>query len=166
MIELVTDRLVLRELCDQDAEFIVELVNDPDWLHYIGDRDVRNVADASRYIRTGPRRMYEQDGMGLLAVTMKASGVAIGVCGLLTRPSRAQVDLGFAFLRSFRGQGYAAEAARTVLRWGKQRHALASVDALVLEHNAPSIKLLKHLGFSFQAIIDSDGEAIALYVLT
>ena len=54
-----TERLLLRRLHAGDAEFILELVNDPDWLRYIGDKGVKTLDDAGNYIRTGPMAMYE-----------------------------------------------------------------------------------------------------------
>jgi ribosomal-protein-alanine N-acetyltransferase len=65
---LSSSMLRLRKLTIEDATFIVQLLNDPDWLKYIGDREVKNVRDAVVYIQQGPQAMYQQYGMGLLLV--------------------------------------------------------------------------------------------------
>src|SRR5262245_42217627 len=97
-IILETSRLLLRRLTEDDAPFVLELVNDPDWLRYIGDKKVRNLVDACRYLQEGPLLMYQRCGHGLYAVELKSSGLLIGICGLIKREGLDDVDLGFAFL--------------------------------------------------------------------
>ena len=63
-IVLETDRLRLRRLVPDDAPFIVELLNDPSWLRFIGDKGVRTDEDARDYLRKGPIAMYERYGFG------------------------------------------------------------------------------------------------------
>ena len=82
---LTSPRLRLRRLTIKDAYFIVELLNDPDWLRYIGDRDVNSVQDAFVYIQQGPQGMYLQYATGLLLVESLAHGQPLGLCGLLKR---------------------------------------------------------------------------------
>jgi ribosomal-protein-alanine N-acetyltransferase len=105
-----TDRLILRELTVEDAPFILELVNDPDWRHFIGDRGIRTLVDAGAYILGGPVAMYRRLGFGLWHVALKDQ-TPIGICGLIKRDTLDHVDIGFAFLPGFRGRGYAYEAA-------------------------------------------------------
>ena len=111
MTVLETKRLILRRLCADDAEFILELLNQPSFLRYIGDKGVRNTEDAIRYIQTGPVASYDRFGFGLYLVELKESDVSIGMCGLLKRETLPDVDIGFAFLPGYWSQGYAFEAA-------------------------------------------------------
>ena len=78
MSELVTPRLVLRRFSEDDAPFALELLNDPDWVRYIGDNGVRTLDDARAYLREGPIAMYARFGFGLLAVDLKDGGQTIG----------------------------------------------------------------------------------------
>jgi [ribosomal protein S5]-alanine N-acetyltransferase len=55
---LETNRLILRLLNEDDAPFILRLVNEPSWLRFIGDKGVRSLEDARGYLRTGPLDMY------------------------------------------------------------------------------------------------------------
>ena len=64
-VVLETDRLLLRRFTFDDAPFIIELVNDPSWLRFIGDKGVRTLDDARDYIRKGPVAMVERHGFGL-----------------------------------------------------------------------------------------------------
>ena len=98
-----------------DAPFILGLLNDPDFLRYIGDRGVRTLDDAAAYITNGPLASYARHGFGLYLVSLGDTGVPIGISGVLRRDTLPDPDIGFAFLPGFRRQGYALEAARAVL---------------------------------------------------
>jgi [ribosomal protein S5]-alanine N-acetyltransferase len=148
-----TERLTLRRLTLEDAPFILRLLNDPDWLRFIGDRRVRTVADAQAYLRNGPMAMYEACGFGLYAVVRRQDGAAMGLAGLIQRESLPEVDLGFAFLPAYRGQGYAREAALAVLAEARQAFGLKRVLAITSLDNERSMKLLEKIGFRFERVI-------------
>ncbi len=150
---LATDRLLLRQLTREDAEFIFALMNDPSWLRFIGDRGVRTLEDARQYILNGPSASYEQHGFGLYLTELKESSTAIGICGLLKRPTLADVDLGFAFLPKYWGKGYALEAAEATLALGKNTFGLWRVVAITSPENERSIKVLEKLGFTFEQLL-------------
>jgi RimJ/RimL family protein N-acetyltransferase len=143
---IVTERLVLRELVETDAEFILDLLNDPDFLLHIGDKGVRTLDDARAYIRNGPVASYAANGHGLYHVSLKDGGVAVGICGLVRRPTLPDADIGYAFLPSHRGLGYAKEAARATLRYATATLGLQSVLAIVSPGNDTSIRLLRNIG--------------------
>ena len=83
MTILETNRLTIRRLSTDDAEFILKLLNEPSWLRFIGDKGVRTVADARAYILNGPVEMYSRLGFGLYLVESKEEDVSIGMCGLI-----------------------------------------------------------------------------------
>jgi RimJ/RimL family protein N-acetyltransferase len=152
---LATDRLILRRLSTDDAEFILELVNDPAFIRFIGDRGVRTLDDARAYILKGPIDMYERLGHGLYAVELAGVpiGAAIGMCGLIKRDALEDVDLGFAFLPQFRGQGYAHEAAAATLAYGREALGLERIAAITSPDNHASARLLEKLGFRFERML-------------
>lgn len=151
MIE--SERLSLRRLNAGDAEFILELLNDPSFIQNIGDRGVRTVEDACRYIANGPVASYEKFGFGLYLVQIKESGVPIGICGLLKRESLADVDVGFAFLPGFRQKGYAFESAAAVMRYGRDVLGLNRIVAITAPENEGSIRVLEKLGLRFEKMV-------------
>lgn len=153
MIVLETDRLVLRRLTLNDAPFIMELVNDPSFLRYIGDRGVRSLQDARRYLLSGPIASYERFGFGLYLVFLKATGDPVGMCGLLKRETLPDVDVGFALLPAHWRRGYAAEAAAAVIEHGRTRLGLKRIVAITSPDNVASIALLEKLGLKFEAMI-------------
>lgn len=142
-------RIILRELTADDAAFILELVNDPDWLRFIGDREIGDLAAARRYIIDGPVISYREHGFGLWAMTLRDSGTAIGLCGFLKREELDEADLGYALLPAYRHQGYALESCRTALEYGASALAQSQVLAIVSPDNQRSIRLLEKLGFVF-----------------
>lgn len=161
---LETERLELRELAAPDAAFILELVNDPDWLRNIGDRGVRSLDDARAYIANGPAASYARFGFGLWRVRVKDTPEAIGICGLLKRDTLDDVDIGFAFLPAARGKGYALEAAKATLDCARDRVGLTRVVGIVSPHNAASITLLERLGMRFERTLTTpDKLDTALY---
>ena len=167
---LVTPRLVIRPFIEDDAVFIVALLNDPDWLRFIGDRKVRTLDDARRYLRNGPISSVARNGHGLMQVLLRADDgceVPIGMCGLIKREGLADVDLGFAFLPAWRKQGYAHEAAEAVLRHGRDVLGIGRVVAITLPDNVASARLLISLGMRFDSMMQlpPDPQPLALYIL-
>lgn len=155
---LTTDRLVLSPLCEEDADFVVELLNEPPFLRYIGDKGVRSSNDARHYLQSGPLASYRQHGFGLLRVGLAADATPIGMCGLLKRDNFDVPDLGFAFLQRYWGHGYAQEAAVAVMQHAWQTPDLPRVLAIVTPENESSIALLEKLGFASREMIRMPGE--------
>lgn len=148
--ELETSRLVLRRLEFDDAPFLVALLNQPSFIANIGDRGVRSIEDAHRYLREGPMAMYEKHGFGLWHTSRKSDGLAIGMCGLLKRDILPDVDVGYAFLPEYWGVGYAFEAAHAVMLHGAGKFSLKRVIGVVSVGNTASIRVLEKLGMSFE----------------
>ena len=155
---LETERLTLRWLAADDAPFIVELLNDPAWLRFIGDRHVRSIDDALAYMLKGPMAMYARFGFGLYVTERKSDGVSMGMCGLIKRDGLDDVDIGFAFLPEFYGQGYAEEAAAAVMAYGKTTFGLRRIVGITIRDNASSIKLLEKVGLKFERVMQMSGD--------
>lgn len=164
---LETRRLVLRRISAEDAPFVLELLNDPSFLQYIGDRGVRTLDDAGEYIRNGPLDSYRRFGYGLYLVQLKENGTPIGICGLLKREYLADVDLGFAFLPEHRRKGYGYESAAAVLAYGRDVLGLERIVAITAPDNEASARLLEKLGMRFEGTLQlpADGGESKLYGL-
>ena len=157
-------RLLLRELTFGDTAFVVELLNDPDFLRFIGDRGVRDEAGARRYLESGPLASYAANGFGLYAVVTRDGGEVAGLCGLLRRDWLDHPDVGFAYLPRFRGRGYAVEAARAVLDDAARRLGLTKVAAIVSPGNLRSVRVLEKLGFRREGDARPPGEGADVHV--
>ena len=162
---LETDRLILRWISADDAPFILELLNDPGWLRFIGDRGVRTTDAAREYILKGPVAMVERLGFGLYLTERKSDGVPLGICGLIKRDSLDDVDIGFAFLPQFTAIGYATEAATATMAYGKNTFGLKRIVGITSRDNVTSIILLEKIGLKFEAMVKmpKDDEEVMLF---
>lgn len=158
MFNLSTDRLNIRWLTTDDAPFILRILNEPSFIHFIGDKGVRDLEGARQYILNGPIASYQQHGFGLYLVTRKADGLSLGICGLLRRDSLSHVDIGFAFLPEFWNKGYAFESASAVMDYGKDVLKLTRIIAITNKDNDASAKLLEKLGLRFDRLIKLSSE--------
>jgi RimJ/RimL family protein N-acetyltransferase len=156
---LETDRLNLRRLSTDDAEFILQLLNEPSFLEFIGDRGVRTLEDARNYILNGPMASYERFGFGLYLTELKEPRVPIGMCGLLKRDTLEDVDIGFAFVPQYWKQGYAMESAAAVMAHARDAFGLNRLAAITSPENEPSIALLLKLGMRFERLTKLTEEA-------
>jgi RimJ/RimL family protein N-acetyltransferase len=156
---LETDRLFLRRLSVDDAEFILRLLNEPSWIQFIGDKGVRTLDDARAYLENGPINMYRRLGFGLYLVLRKEDGAPLGLCGLIKRDGLADVDIGFAFLPDFWSRGYAYESAAAVMDYGNRVLGLSRIVAITSPGNQSSIKLLEKLGMKFEGMTRLPGDS-------
>ena len=150
---LETERLLLRQLSAEDAEFILALVNEPSFIQNIGDRGVRTLDDARSYILKGPVASYARNGFGLYLVVLKETNESIGMCGLVKRDGLDDVDIGYAFLPKFWSKGYAVESALAVEAYAKDVVGLKRMVAITTPANAGSIRVLEKIGLRFEKMI-------------
>jgi len=145
-----TKRLRLREFTTADTAFIIELLNTPGWLKFIGDRNVRTQEQAIAYLENGPLKSYRENGFGLAAVELKSENIVIGMCGVLKRNTLEHPDIGFALLPDYTGKGYAFEIAQAMLKHATCNLNSPTLCAVVDPRNMSSIKLLEKLGLRFK----------------
>jgi RimJ/RimL family protein N-acetyltransferase len=165
---LATERLVIREFTLTDAAFMAELLNEPAFIEFIGDKGVRDIPGAEKYLREGPLASYARHGFGLWCVVRRVDDVPLGSCGLLKRDFLGHPDLGYAFLAPYHGQGYAYEAATAVLQHASCDLKLATLHAITAFRNPASVRLLGKLGFDFVDFIQQPGytEPSRLFIRT
>jgi RimJ/RimL family protein N-acetyltransferase len=149
---LDTDRLRLRTLALADAAFYLEVLNTPAFIRWIGDRQIRSEAQAREALAVGPLTMQSLRGFSLYRVERKDDAVAVGICGLIKRDGLADVDIGYAFLSAFTGQGYATEAAAGVLQHARSL-GLSRVVAITTPGNDASDAVLRRIGMHFEGIV-------------
>ncbi len=162
---LETGRLRLRRLTLDDADLMLAVWNDPDFIRNVGDRAIRTPEQAREALRSGPLQLYADYGYGPYVVTLKRGGTRIGICGLFRRDNLEDPDIGFAILPDYRGRGFAGEAAVAVLDHARRDLRLDALTAIVSPENAASIALIERLGLRFDSMITMPGDekAICLY---
>src|SRR5215211_2476010 len=166
MTVLETERLILRRFTVDDAQFILTLVNEPSFIRYIGDKQVRDLEGARQYILNGPVASYEKNGFGLYLVELKESQAPIGMCGLIKREELPDPDIGFAFMPGSWNKGFAFEAAAAVLQDARERLRLQHIIAITTPDNEASIKLLQRLGFRFERLFKPSADKAEVKVFT
>lgn len=159
---LSTERLFLREFTFQDSPFFIELVNSEGWLKFIGDRNVKTIQDAEKYLEERIIHFYKALGFGFYLVTLKDK-TPIGLCGLIKRDSLDDVDIGFAFLPQYIGKGYGFEAASATMEFARKTLKLKRVVAITVKENISSIELLKKIGLTEEGPIMQGNEELMLF---
>ena len=162
MTVLETERLLLCQLSTEDADFILELLNEPSFIRNIGDRGVRTIDDANSYILNGPVASYAKNGFGLYLVKLKETDESIGMCGLIKRDTLEDVDIGYAFLPRFWSKGYAFESAQAVKEYAKNTIGLNRLVAIVDPENDGSIRVLEKIGLQFEKMVRLSEDDIEL----
>lgn len=160
---LETERLILREAEPGDAAFVLDLLNQPSFKKYIGDRGVRTVEHARAYVASRFTSSYRNNGFGLWVMELKANATPIGLCGFVSRKELPDPDIGFALLPPFERQGYAFEAAEAVMRYGRDTLRLPRVLAITTLDNESSGRLLEKIGLAFDREIEMGAEVLKLF---
>jgi RimJ/RimL family protein N-acetyltransferase len=158
---ITTDRLVINTVTLDDASFILELLNTPGWLKFIGDRNVKTIEDANNYIL----KLTQGAGTNYFLVKLRDQQIPIGVITFMKRDYLDHHDIGFAFHHDHAGKGYAFEAAKCVLDLLKTDPSHTHIQATVLKENAKSIQLIQKLGLTYEKDMEIDGENLFLYTL-
>ena len=159
-----TERLTIKPTTVDDCEFILALMNTPKWHQYIGDRNVKTIADANRYINEKMQPQLERLGYSNYTIVRKYDGMKVGTCGLYDREGLEGIDIGFAFLPEYEKQGYAFEAANKLKQVAFNEFCIREINAITVKDNLPSQKLLEKLGFKLTGTTQLPGEDEALLV--
>ncbi|MCB0633851.1 MAG: GNAT family N-acetyltransferase [Lewinella sp.] len=155
---LETERLLLQKFTPAHAGFVLQLLNSPAYLKYIGDKGIRTETDARKYIIGGPMLAMEQYGYGFSVACLKNGQIPIGGCGLINREGLSGPDIGFAFLPEYIGKGYGFEIASATLDYAKHELQLRKVLGITLPTNLPSISLLKKIGLEYEQMLRLPGD--------
>ena len=159
-----TERLVIREIEEDDAPFMNELLNSPGFLKYIGDRGVRTDEDARVFIRDRYRKSYADNGYGLYVVLLREDNTPVGMCGFVRRDTLPGPDLGFAFLPEHESKGYGYDSSIAIMKYGREELGFERVLAITTLDNKASMRLLEKLGFSLlEQTTGADGERLNLF---
>jgi RimJ/RimL family protein N-acetyltransferase len=158
MTLIQTERLTLRKLTIDDAPFMLNLLNQPSFIQFIGDRGVRTLDDARKIILTRYIDAYERLGFGVYLTLLRESQVPIGICGLIKRNGLDDVDVGYAFLPQYWLQGYASESVSAVLAYARDSLGIQRILGITTPDNLGSIRVLEKAGLKFERMIQLAGE--------
>lgn len=160
---LETERLIIEEATLNDASFFFELLNSPNWIEFIGDRNIKLLEDANKFVQESLIDNYKKNGFGFYKMSLKENNQPIGAIGFLKRDYLDFPDIGYAILPNYEGKGYVSEAAKAVLEYGKKKLNLKEIVAFTTEENLVSQKILLKIGLYFREKRILDGEEFLYY---
>jgi ribosomal-protein-alanine N-acetyltransferase len=158
-----TERLLLREFVEDDAEAFHAFNSDPEVMRHTGEAPWESVAQARQMIRNYPD--YRRHGYGRWAVVFKPDDRVVGFNGLKYLDDLDEVDLGYRFLPEYWGRGIATESSLAVVRHGFETLELARIIGLVLPENPGSIRVLEKVGMRYDAMVEHFGDQVQRWVL-
>lgn len=160
-----TENLIISEFTTDDALFIIELFNEPSYIKNIRDKGVRTIEEAKKHIEDVYHSVYKTQEYGYYKVALKDSNTPIGTCGLMKRDGLDCIDIGFAYLKKYRGKGYAFEAAKCVLDFGLNNLKIQKIAAITTYKNDKSANLIERLGLRYEKDIriPNDDELLRMF---
>lgn len=145
---LKTQRLVLRPFTMDDAPTLFPIVQEPNIFQYFPTKTAWEMERVERAIRHQIEH-WESFGYGLWAVTLAESNQLMGWCGLEFLPDTNETEVGYLLSGIFWGKGYATEAARASVQFGKDTIGLREIIGLTDPENIASQRVLEKSGLTF-----------------
>ncbi|MDJ0343408.1 GNAT family N-acetyltransferase [Streptomyces sp. H10-C2] len=149
MTEILTPRLILRRWHDDDLAAMADINADPQVMRWIGDGSVRDLERTAEDIERWEEE-WDEEGFGLFAVELLASGELAGFTGLSVPDFLPEVlpavEIGWRLGQQFWGQGYASEAAHATLEFALQDRGLDRVISICQVGNDASENVMRKLG--------------------
>jgi ribosomal-protein-alanine N-acetyltransferase len=148
---LETERLVLREIVEADADVLLRIFGDEEHMKWFGSDPLKNLEGAKSLIAAfSGWRSLPSPGVRW-GIELKDGDLLVGSCGLFAwNRAWKKCTLGYELTPEATGKGLMREALKRVISWGFEHMELNRIEALVHEQNGPSLALLKKLGFVFE----------------
>ena len=145
---LTTERLILRQICAEDLDRHMTLLNTPPVMRHLGGVQPRSVIAAKH---EASRAGFAANGFGFMIMEERATGEFVGHCGLrhVAHPlahNPHDHEIGWLVREDRWRRGYAHEAMRAVIDWAFTVHAVPHLVALTCDANAGSWRLMEKLG--------------------
>ena len=164
-MELQTQRLMLRELTPEHAADGFRLYSDPRVAKYLGGTPAVSVEDEARRFAGHRERYWETRGYGLMAVFQQSDGAFVGICGHLHWhiDGADEVEVAYALLPEYWGNGYATEAARALADDAFERIGCDRVISLVMPENTASANVARKNGMHLEREWSLNGKTVMVF---
>jgi RimJ/RimL family protein N-acetyltransferase len=162
---LETDRLLLREFVEDDAESFFKLNTDPEVMRFVPDKPLLNVEQARQTLIDHPIADYRRYGFGRGACILKSTGEQIGFASLKYLDELGEVDVAYRLLPAHWGQGLATEVALASVRYGFAALGLKRIIGLVMPKNIASVRVLEKTGLRYSGTLTLWGHTFSRYVI-
>jgi RimJ/RimL family protein N-acetyltransferase len=151
MIQIKTERLLLRELEYSDLSDIQEYATDPQVIKYLTfgpntEQDSRSFIEYTKSQQSqDPRQSYE------LGIILPVENKLIGGCGIrITQPHYLVGNIGYCLNRKYWGKGYATESALGLLGFGFDDLGFHRIFAICDPENIASRRVLEKIGMQYE----------------
>jgi ribosomal-protein-alanine N-acetyltransferase len=162
---LETDRLLLREFVEDDAEAFFQLNSDPEVLRFVPDKKLESVDQARQLLIDHPIADYRKYGFGRGACILKKTDEQIGFAGLKYLEELGEVDVAYRLMPAYWGLGLATEAARASVRLGFTKLGLKRIIGLTMPENLASVRVLEKTGLRYTETVTFSGSQFLKYVI-
>jgi RimJ/RimL family protein N-acetyltransferase len=142
---LTTERLLLRPFRESDVEPFCALMQDPEVVRFIGDRQVPTLEDCWRSIASWLGHWVLR-GYGHWAAELRESGALIGRIGVHNPAEWPGPEVAYTLGRPYWGHGYATEGARAAIDWAFGSTELPTLISLIDPANTTSIGVAQRIG--------------------
>lgn len=165
---LLMKEIELRLIHKNDAPFLKELMNAPNWIKYIGDRHIYSTKAAENYIQSKMSPILNEKGFINHIIIDIEKNQEVGTCSLHLREGMPGMDIGYALLPEFEGMGYASAAAVLMIKMAFEVYHQEKVYAITTDENINSCQLLLKLGFKKMSKItlNQGTESLRLFCLS
>jgi RimJ/RimL family protein N-acetyltransferase len=157
-----TERLVFREMTENDLDAMAEILGDPEVMAFYPRPKDR--AEALDWIRWN-RRLYEERGFGLWVIELRESGAFVGDCGLTPQEVNGtiEIEVGYHVRRAVQRRGYGTEAAEAARDYARNVLGLSRLIAIIHPDNVASQRVAEKIGLAFEKEIERHGRRPRVY---
>jgi RimJ/RimL family protein N-acetyltransferase len=157
-----TERLVFREMTDDDLDPMADLLGDPDGMSFYAHP--RDRTEALEWIRWN-QQLYREHGFGLWLIELRDTGEFVGDCGLTPQDvdGTTEIEVGYHVRRSLQRRGYGTEAATATRDFARGELGLGRLIAIIHPDNMASQRVAEHNGLTLEKEIDRHGRRKRVY---
>ncbi|WP_083669750.1 GNAT family N-acetyltransferase [Viridibacillus sp. FSL H8-0123] len=163
-----SERLLFRPYTDDDFDFLMSLLTDPEMVRFIGNGETRNIYGGKNFLSWIYSTYKFGDNLGLLLLVRKEDNVLIGHAGLVPQviENEVEIEIGYWIARDYWGQGYATEAAIALWKYGKEHLNKQRFIALIQPENVVSQKVAKNIGMVMEKKIILGGKSVNVFSIS
>lgn len=162
---ITSERLLFRPYNDDDFDFLMSLLSDPEMVRFIGNGHTRDKSGGRSFLDWIYGTYKVCNNMGLMVLVRKEDKVPIGHAGLVpqTIDDIEEIEIGYWISREYWGQGYATEAARALRDYGNKQLGKQRFISLIQPGNYASQKVARKIGMNLEKKIVLGGQDVNVY---
>jgi [ribosomal protein S5]-alanine N-acetyltransferase len=150
---LETERLILREITEEDAESILACFSKNEVIRYYGLEKLESIDQAVTIVQSFANNYLEKKGIRW-GIERKDTKELIGTIGFNAWvPKHKRAEIGYEIQPEHWRKGYASEALSKILTYGFEVLKLTRVGAVVFTENEASNDLLTKIGFQREGVL-------------